>query len=337
MAAEAMRSGPHQPAGGTEPAGPEGFDVVTAGETMAVIAPDPPGRLTAGGRVTLDAGGAESNVAIWLARAGRRVAWLSRLGADAPGRVVRDRIAEAGVGMSLAVTDPGAPTGLYVREQGAVAYYRKGSAASRMTAAIWDSPALRGARVVHLTGITPALSPSCHALVRHALERRPVSGAVYTFDVNHRPPLWRPGEAAGTLAALARRADVVFTGRDEAEALWGTAGPDSIRALLPEPRVLVVKDAHVGATAFGPAGRVHVPTPPVRVVDPVGAGDAFAAGYLLGLLDDATEAERLQRGHALAARAMSTVGDVAAAITARAAAPEHDRVPAEHAPAEEVT
>ena len=307
------------------------FDVVTAGETMAVIAPDPPGRL-APGPVNLDAGGAESNLAAWLAVAGRTVAWVSRLGADPPGRVVRGRVAAAGVDVSLAVTDDEAPTGLYVREQGAVAYYRKGSAASRMTAAVWDSPALRGARVVHLTGITPALSPSCDGLVRRALERRPVSGAVYTFDVNHRPSLWPAGEAAGTLAALARLADVVFTGRDEAEALWGTPDADSIRALLPEPPVLVVKDAHVGATAFGPAGRVHVPTPPARVVDPVGAGDAFAAGYLLGLLDGGTETERLKRGHALAARAMSAVGDIAAALR-----PGTTRTDVDHIPAEGVT
>lgn len=312
------------------------FDLVTAGETMAVIAPDPPGRL-APGPVHLDVGGAESNVATWLAQAGRRVAWVSRLGADPLGRIVRERVAAGGADVSLTGTDRQAPTGLYVRELGAVVYYRKGSAASRMTAAIWDLPALSAARVVHLTGITPALSPSCHDLVRHALEKRPVPGAVYTFDVNHRPALWRPGEAAGTLAALARRADVVFTGRDEAETLWGTPDPDSIRALLPEPPVLVVKDAHVGATAFSAAGRVHVPTPPVQVVDPVGAGDAFAAGYLLGLLDDAGEAERLKRGHALAARAMSTVGDIAAALAssglkagpAISASPDTDRVPAE--------
>lgn len=291
----------------------EPFDVVTAGETMAVVAPDPPGML-APGPVHLDAGGAESNVATWLARAGRRAAWVSRLGADPPGRVVRDRVAAAGVDVSLTTTDRLAPTGLYLREQGAVAYYRTGSAASRMTAEIWDHLALRGARVVHLTGITPALSASCHGLVRHALERRPVSGAVYTFDVNHRPALWRPGEAAGTLAALARRADVVFTGRDEAETLWGTPDAHSIRALLPEPPVLVVKDAHIGATAFTPAATVHIPAPPAQVVDPVGAGDAFAAGYLLGLLDDAGEAERLKRGHALAARAMSAVGDITAAL-----------------------
>ena len=302
----------------TEATGPararqQPFDVVTAGETMAVIAPDPPG-LLAPGPVHLDAGGAESNVATWLACAGRRVAWVSSLGADPLGRIVRDRVAGAGVDVSLTGTDSQAPTGLYVREQGSVAYYRKGSAASRMTAEIWDHPALRGARVVHLTGITPALSPSCHDLVRLALERRPVAGAVYTFDVNHRAALWRPGEAAETLAALARRADVVFTGRDEAEALWGTPDADSIRALLPEPPVLVIKDAHIDATAFGPGGRVHVPTPPAEIVDMVGAGDAFAAGYLHGLLDDAGEEERLRRGHALAARAISAVGDITAAL-----------------------
>jgi 2-dehydro-3-deoxygluconokinase len=294
------------------------YDVVTAGETMAALVGDPPGLLDAGERLVLDAGGAESNVAICLARAGHRIAWLSRLGADSLGRMVARRIAAAGVDISLTRTDPDAPTGLYLREPGQVWYYRAGSAASRMTPSIWaaEAAALRGARVVYLTGITPALSPSCHDLVSRALRGRPVAGALYAFDVNHRPSLWPPGGAAGVLAGLARCADLVFVGRDEAHALWGTASAGDVRDLLPEPRLLVVKDAEVGATSFGPHGRVHVPAPQARVVDPVGAGDAFAAGYLHGLLRGAGEAERLAIGHKFAAAVLCVAGDIAAAAAA---------------------
>ena len=294
------------------------YDVVAVGETMAALAPLPPGPLNAGARMLLDAGGAESNVAICLAQAGRHVAWVSRLGADSLGRMVSDRVGRAGVDVSLVAADPRAPTGLYLREPGRVWYYRAGSAASRLTPDVWAADALRHARIVYLTGITPALSASCYELVAGALAERPVADALYVFDVNHRPALWQPGRAAPVLAGLARRADIVFVGRDEAAALWGTSSSDDVRALLAGPGVLVVKDAAAGATSYGPHGRAHVAAPQVQVVDPVGAGDAFAAGYLHGLLGGADEPERLACGHRFAACVLSVVGDIA--DTARLAA-----------------
>ncbi len=200
------------------------YDVAAVGETMATLVTQPPGPLNAGTRMLLDAGGAESNVAICLAQAGRRVAWVSRVGGDSLGRMIKDRVGGAGVDVSLVTTDPGAPTGLYLREPGRVWYYRARSAASRLTPAIWAAEALRGARIVYLTGITPALSASCHELVEGALSARPLPDALYVFDINHRPSLWRRGRAARVLADLARRADIVFVGRDEAAALWGGSG-----------------------------------------------------------------------------------------------------------------
>ena len=298
--------GMNPPGGAVRP-----YDVAAVGETMATLVTQPPGPLDAGARMLLDAGGAESNVAICLAQAGRHVAWVSRLGADSLGRMIRDRVGGAGVDVSLVSTDPGAPTGLYLREPGRVWYYRAGSAASRLTSAVWAADALRGARIVYLTGITPALSASCYELVAGALSDRPVPDARYVFDVNYRPPLWPPGPAARVLAELARRSDIVFVGRDEAAALWGTTSADDVRALLPQPRVLVVKDAGTGATSYGPHGRAHVAALQVDVVDPVGAGDAFAAGYLHGLLGGADEMERLACGHRFAAAVLCVVGDIA--------------------------
>jgi 2-dehydro-3-deoxygluconokinase len=287
---------------------------------LTPLAPLPPGPLAAGTRMVLDAGGAESNVAICLAQAGRRVAWVSRLGADSLGRMVSGRVAGAGVDVSLVTIDPGAPTGLYLREPGRVWYYRAGSAASRLTSDIWAADALRHARIVYLTGITPALSASCYELVAGALTERPIAGARYVFDVNHRPALWPPGRAARVLADLARRADIVFVGRDEAAALWGTSSPGDVRALLAEPEVLVVKDAGTGATSYGRRGRAHVAALEVEVVDPVGAGDAFAAGYLHGLLGGADEPERLARGHRFAACVLCVAGDIADSARLAAAA-----------------
>src|SRR5690606_39209321 len=128
-----------------------------------------------------------------------------------------------------------APTGIFVKnpqgESTRVHYYRRGSAAARMT----PGGITGDARLVHISGITPALSESCRELTEAVMEFE----ATVSFDVNYRPALWRDvGEAAGVLAALARRADIVFVGRDEAEELWGTATAEDVRDFLPEPRIL---------------------------------------------------------------------------------------------------
>ncbi|GAA0284400.1 sugar kinase [Cryptosporangium japonicum] len=277
------------------------FDVVCVGESMALVTPDPPGPLAAGGPMRLDVAGAESTVASYLAQLGARVTWVSAVGADPLGSLVRSRIGSYGVDVSFVVVDPDAPTGVFFKDPGAagttVHYYRAGSAASRL-----GPLTLPAARVVHLSGITPALSPSCARLVEAAL------GTGFTsFDVNYRPGLWSVEQAAPVLAELARRADVVFVGLDEAQTLWGVRTAADVRKLLPEPGRVIVKDGAVGAYSDSE----FVPAPVVDVVEPVGAGDAFAAGYLLGLLRDAPEAERLRLGHRVAGAALRVTGDVA--------------------------
>lgn len=308
------------------------WDVVCLGESMGVLTPDPPAPLAERVALRLEVAGAESNVAIWLATlagtvgapgsaAPHRVAWRGRIGADPFGRMIVQRLGAAGVDTSLVETDPAAPTGVYFKEPGphgatAVYYYRRGSAAAAMDRRILAG--LAGTRVVHLSGITAALSDSCADLVRYALVDRPVPRASMSFDVNYRPALW-PVEVAGpALAALANAADLVFVGRDEAETLWGTATPEKIRAMLPGPATLVVKDGAVGATSFLAQGSYAVPAPPVTVVEPVGAGDAFAAGYLWGVLCDATPRARLRLGHLLAGSALRAVGDIGPALSPEA-------------------
>src|SRR6185312_17239418 len=147
-----------------------------------------------------------------------------------------------------------------------VHYYRAGSAASRLTASFADRLPLGTARLVHLSGITPALSAGCAALVDEILVRRRTAGLPVSFDVNHRAALWAPGEAADRLLPLARRSDLVFVGRDEAEALWGAATPHAIRALLPEPR-LVVKDGAIGAHLFEGDHDAFAPALPIEVLE----------------------------------------------------------------------
>ncbi|NMO54078.1 sugar kinase [Actinoplanes sp. TBRC 11911] len=281
-------------------------DVVCVGETMALVTPDPPVSLALGGPARLDAAGAESTVACYLAQLGLDAAWVSRLGDDPLGELVRGTVAGFGVDVSPVTVDPDRPTGVFFKdpdgEKTRVFYVRAGSAASAM------SPAMNvpEARITHLSGITAALSASCAALVEHLLTTRRCG-----FDVNYRPRLWPVGRAAPVLRGLAARAAVVFVGLDEALTLWDTRTPDEVRALLPEPEILVVKDGAVGATSFHPGGVTFAPAPRVDVVEAVGAGDAFAAGYLAGLLRDLGEPDRLCLGHRTAGAALRTTGDVA--------------------------
>jgi 2-dehydro-3-deoxygluconokinase len=162
--------------------------------------------------------------------------------------------------------------------------------------------------VWHFTGITPALSATCHDLVEAAL-----GGdwpAAVSFDVNHRPAIW--GQAPGALLRrLAQAADIVFVGLDEAQALWGDElrEPSDVRALLPLPRIVVVKDGAQAATAFFGESRTRVPALAVHVIEPVGAGDAFAAGFLAGLLRGESAERCLRLGHLTAASALSVTGD----------------------------
>ncbi|RKS75433.1 2-dehydro-3-deoxygluconokinase [Motilibacter peucedani] len=290
------------------------YDLVTLGESMVQLTPVPLGPLAAASTATVSVAGAESTVASYAARLGWRTAWVSAVGDDPLGERVLHEVAEAGVDVSHVVRDPVSRTGVYFKDPQPggtrVWYYRAGSAASHLGPALADS--LPGARVLHLSGITAALSSSCHELVRRLLEDRPCTGTV-SFDVNVRPALWRGRDAAAPLLRLSRAADVCFVGLDEAAALWGATTPDDVRDLLPQPQRLVVKDAAVGATAYVRGEPpVHVPALPVEVVEPVGAGDAFAAGYLHGLLLGLPEQETLVIGHRLAAASLGVVGDVGA-------------------------
>ncbi|MGN8026246.1 sugar kinase [Microbacterium sp. 22242] len=292
--------------------------LIAIGETMALITPAHAEALATARDVRLLIGGAESNVAIHAAHLGIPTAWVSAVGDDALGVRVRDEVARHGVDVGWVVDDPTAPTGVYFKDPGhGVLYYRRGSAASAMGPAIVADVPLEQADLVHVSGITPALSPSCAALIDTVFDRVGAGSGVVSFDVNHRAALWAPeaaGPAAPTLLALARRADLVFVGLDEAEGLWGTVDADAVRALIPSPQLLVVKDGDVGATEFhrtdGADVRTFAPAIKTEVVEAVGAGDAFAAGYLAAHLQGAEAAERLAAGHRRAHLVLQSTGDL---------------------------
>ncbi|MDX3338774.1 sugar kinase [Streptomyces sp. ME02-6979.5a] len=371
------------PAAGTASAATT-TDVVCLGESMVTFLPSQPGRLADVPSFGRGIGGAESNVACALAAAGHRAAWVGRVGADGFGEHLVETIAGYGVDTSAVRRDPDRPTGIYFRtatDRGTdtheVAYYRAGSAASAMSPANVPYEELFAGRILHLSGITAALSADCLALLRELTAARPGRPLV-SFDVNHRPHLWRGGDAdASVLLELARRSDLVFVGEDEAEEAWGIVGAEAIRAALPEPSVVVVKRGSAGATVFasglrpgprssiaggaenapgarsregggaeiapgarstggggaenapgagstegggaecavggaesGPDTVTHVPALRVDVVAAVGAGDAFAAGFLSATLRGLPVRDRARHGHLMAAAVLTVPGDL---------------------------
>lgn len=284
-------------------------EVLCVGETMVLVTPVVTAPLAEADLFRLDVGGAESTVALYLRELGHRTAWASRLGADPLGERVLRTLIDNGVDVTWVRTDPSAPTGVYFKDPGPdgtrVHYYRSGSAASRMSAADLADMPLDQVDLVHLSGITAALSTSCRELVDTVL----AGDHVVSFDVNYRPGLWSAADAGPVLADLARQADIVFVGQDEAAILWDATTPEAVRKLIGSPDRLVVKDGAVGATEFRGDVSTFAATPTVDVVEVVGAGDAFAAGYLSGLLRGLDSTACLRNGHMLAARALTSTGD----------------------------
>ncbi len=290
--------------------------VVTIGETMALLRTREIGSLTHAHDLVIGIGGAESNVAIGLRRLGIGSGWLGRVGNDPLGeRVVREIRAE-GVDVT-GIVDDGASTGLMLKERPisrttAVHYYRSGSAGSRLAPADIPDGWVEQAELLHVSGITALLSASARECVSVAVDRARAAGVPVSFDVNYRSALDGAGAAAAVLRGFAERADVVFGGAEELERIAPAAG--TARAAAREvagagDRVVVLKRGAEGATAFLPDGEIDSPAFPVDLVDTVGAGDAFVAGYLSGLLEGLDVVDRLRRANACGAMLCMTPGD----------------------------
>jgi 2-dehydro-3-deoxygluconokinase len=290
------------------------YDAVTVGEAMVLVTPQPLGPLRTALRAEFSVAGAEATVARYLAILGHRTTWVSAVGDDPFGHRILDEMASSGVDASHVRIDPGAPTGVFFKDPRpdggtSVHYYRMASAASFMTAEAVQT-IKHETRLLHVSGITAALSASCRDLVRDLLIQRTAGGSLISFDVNYRPRLWTREDAADALLALANAADVVFVGLDEARELWAAHRSADVRAKLPRPGQLIVKDAEVGATLFyGDHQAMFEPARPVEVVEAVGAGDAFAAGYLHGWLLGLGARDRLRLGHLLAGASLRVTSD----------------------------
>ncbi|MGW5351821.1 sugar kinase [Streptomyces sp. NPDC004031] len=287
-------------------------DVLTIGETMAALRT--PGPLRLGGAAQLSVAGSESNVAIGLARLGHDVAWAGVVGADEPGALVRRTLRAESVGTRFVRTDPDRFTGFIAFDSPAhditrVSYHRAGSAGSALTPAECEAAlAAASPALLHLTGITPALSRTARAATLAAARAAHAAGVRVTFDVNHRARLWSRAEAAPVLRELLPFVHTVFASEDELPLL--TPAEDPVPDLLARGVAEVVVTAGAdGAHAHTPEGSHFRPAHPVTVVDSIGAGDAFVSGYLSAALDAFPPKDRLARATTSGAFCVGGRGD----------------------------
>jgi 2-dehydro-3-deoxygluconokinase len=293
--------------------------VVTLGETMVLINPAESGPMKYITEFKKSLGGAESNVAIGLARLGHDVGWYTKLGADPHGEYVQSFVRGEGVDTQAVELTDSAPTGLMFKERRALSetsvyYYRHGSAASTMTPADLPESYITDAEYLHLTGITPALSDSCRETTRAAVERAREADTTLSFDPNIRHKLWDSAdEMRTTLLDLVGESDIVLPGIEEGRALFDAETPEKIAeaCLARGAEIAVVKLGPEGALVADGSETKRVAGYEVeRVVDPVGAGDGFAAGFLAGQLRGLGPVESTELANGVGAFATTVAGDI---------------------------
>lgn len=292
------------------------MDIVTFGETMIAMNPLGEGSLERVTHFDKRMAGSESNVAIGLARLGHQVAWVSRLGQDGFGRFIYHALEAEAVDVSRVAFDDTHPTGVYFKEQlgggkTAVYYYRSHSAASRLEPEDLDLTAYPDARYLFVSGITPALNATCREATLRAIEQAQQRGMTVVFDPNIRLKLWSADEARPILCEIAKSADVVLPGLEEGRIMTGFTNEADIaeRLLQGRTKLVVIKLGARGAYYRTPTESEYVTGYQVDQVDEIGAGDAFAAGCVSGLLDGLEIPQAVQRACALGAIAVTGIGD----------------------------
>ncbi|MFI5697054.1 sugar kinase [Kribbella sp. NPDC051586] len=286
-------------------------DLLTLGETMVSVRTARPMRL--GGDAHLSIAGSETNVAIGLARLGHSAAWLSAVGNDEPGRLIQRTLRAENVDTAYLRFTNDSFTGFIAFDQPShditrVSYHRRGSAASSLTASE-ATAALDAARptLLHVTGITPALSDTARAATLAAVRTASAAGVRVSLDVNYRARLWSRADAATAIRELLPHVNTIFSSDDELDLLTDAADP--IADLLTRVDHVVVTAGGKGAWAHSGEGTIHRPALPVTVVDSIGAGDAFVSGYLSATLDDLSPESRLERATTSGAFCVTAYGD----------------------------
>jgi 2-dehydro-3-deoxygluconokinase len=294
------------------------LDVFTFGETMVLFQPEQMMPLEYIHQYSKRIGGAESNVAIGLSRLGHSVGWFSKLGDDPFGHFILKSIRGEGVDTTSCVFTEEAPTGLFFKEQLSaedinIYYYRKGSAASLMKAEELDAEAIANAKILHVSGITPALSETCYQTVLKAIDIAKQHNTMIVFDPNLRLKLWSSESAKRVLNEIAESADVILPGLDEGQLMTGETEVKSVAEALMKSsdKTIILKLGSQGAYLHSKEEEIFVEGFPVeQVVDPVGAGDGFAAGIISGILRQEPMHQVIKRANAIGAMVVSMKGDI---------------------------
>jgi 2-dehydro-3-deoxygluconokinase len=298
------------------------FDLTTFGETMLRMSVPVGERLEQARRFEVVPGGTESNVCAALAGLGRQAGWISRLPDGPTGRFIIRGLREAGIDTSAVVTTSRTRVGTYFVEFAAppsssdVIYDRENSSVTQLSSEEVDWDYLLDTRILHLTGITPALSGALSELVEEAMHRAHARGIIVSFDVNYRSKLWSPEEAKSRLEALFPLVDILVCGHNDAANVFGLTGEpiDVLSRLsdLTEASNVVLTRSNEGAIAMLNGEILEVPAVTTVTIDRLGAGDGFMAGLIDGFLDNDIEAG-LHRGTALAALVLNQHGDMVTA------------------------
>lgn len=293
-------------------------EVVTLGETMVMFSPDQNGALRYVHSFRKRFAGAESNVAIGLVRLGHSCGWISKVGDDEFGRFVLREVRAEGVEVSQVKFHESAPTGIMFKEisegrDTRVYYYRKDSAASRMVPGDLDAAYIAGARVLHVTGITPALSATCMETLMQALVLARSHGGTVSFDPNIRLKLWSREEATLVIKNILPYVDIALPGMEEGEILFHKKDPDEVIDAFLESgaKTVALKLGAEGCIVADASRRCRMDAYKVeKAVDPIGAGDAFAAGFLAAYLEGGSLEECGKMANAMGAYAVTTAGDI---------------------------
>jgi len=294
------------------------MDVVTFGESMVLFSPDSTGPLRYVQNFNKSIAGAESNVAIALARLGHKVGWFSKLGNDEFGRYIQSIIRGEGVDVSNVILDAEKSTGILFKERFMhsnpnVYYYRRDSAASTLKPEEIDGAYIKSAKILHITGITPALSKSCRETVFKAIEIAKQNNVLVSFDPNIRLKLWSAKEAVPVLLEIAKKADIIFPGIEEGEMLLGLNTPEDISRKFMDMgcSLVAVKLGEKGCYICNKEEAHYVNGYTIEnPQDTVGAGDGFAAGFLSGLIGKLSLKECGEYANGVGAMAILVKGDM---------------------------
>ena len=291
--------------------------LITIGETMAAFTPGANGPLRYVNSFGIRSAGAESNVAVGLAKLDIDAAWISRVGQDEFGHFLRNAIRAEGVDCSKLIFDAQHRTGVMFKEVSAggtsVYYYRENSAASHLCPEDLKEEWFIEAEIIHLSGITPVLSDSCMAMVEKAFALAEKHNTMVSFDPNIRKKLWKDTDYTPVIRSFTLKSDIVLIGLDEAKVLFGTDDVERIVHILRSEgraRYIAIKDGGNGAWVADCEQCMHIPPYPCNPIEPIGAGDGFNAGFLAGLMKGCDLQTAGRMGGICGALATQVPGDV---------------------------